>query len=1061
MFRSIRYHSIFLLLWGLVGHCSAQIFREVPASETKITWRHSNGLSDHRYLPETTGAGVALLDYNNDGWMDILFVNSGTAPFYKPSLPLRQTLYRNNHDGTFTDVTVQAGLTADIYGQGVAIGDYDGDGYPDIFIAGYGKCVLYHNNRDGSFTDVTAQSGIAAPKWGTSALWFDYDNDGKLDLFVGEFADYSSLKTCELSEAYGGTTSDQPGQAKHQSYYCSPRVFAPVPSHLYRNLGNGHFEDVSVRTGIASRPGKAWGTVATDINGDGFMDLFVANDTMANFLWMNRGGTKFEESGLAAGVGYSADGMPRSGMGVDAGDIDGDGIPELVVANIDSESTSLYKNIGSEIFQELNLQTGLAQATRMLSGWGLRLFDYDNDGWLDFIQSNGYPDDLVEERNRGVTYREPLLLFHNVNGTKLQNVSDIAGPVFQKSYSARGLTVGDLNNDGYPDVVFTENGGPPHVLMNTAASGNNWLGLDLKPIKSNPAAAGAVIRWSINGRTHSRLKNAGGSFLSSQDPREILGAGKSQVDWVEVQWPAPSHATDRIEKPAMNHYLRIVEGEHPLTNNIHSGLTTWGDGVRLLRVAAEDAGAIWLQAKAAMDQGDFATARKLLRQAVEIDPKDAALWFHLGVSCAELKEDDEAIGALEHARALAPRQADTYFDLGLIYWRKGNISKAKEAYRNGLTLRPKEPSALQNYSLLLMKTGEYQSAIAPLLALKDDPNVGMSSRVALIECYFKTGQQSKVKQETDDIMNRNVAGATEQTKLAAILLQDGDAADAERLLQNSILLDRHQANAHAALGAIYFKAGDMEAALKSFQNAIQLAPDSADYAFGYVRVLLAANRPQQLVSFLKSVEGEFGALPNYQYALGLAYYGEHHYSESATILEKLLASQPPRKDKVAYLLGNSYLALGKLSESENAYRAAIQSNPKDPRYYVSYAEVMRKQGPDKLDEAIAQLKSAQQMDPGDWRIGLQLGLCYESKGQFANAASLIEKAVEAQPELTPAHVALARVYFRLGRKADGERESNLVAELEKKQQEERVRENASDALIDEAQSGGGSSRNSR
>ena len=504
----------------------------------------------------------------------------------------------------------------------------------------------------------------------------------------------------------------------------------------------------------------------------------------------------------------------------------------------------------------------------------------------------------------------------------------------------------------------------------------------------------------------------------------------------------------------MNRYLRIVEDEHPLGKNIHARSTTGGEGARLLRVVADDARAMWLQAKAAMDQGDFAAARKLLRQAVEIDPQDAALWFHLGVSCAELKEDDEAIAAWEHARALAPRQADTYFNLGLLYWRKGDISKAKEAYRMGLTHRPKEPGALENYSLLLMKTGDYKSAIAPLVALKDDPKLGMSSRVALMECYLKTGQSGRVKQETDDIMNGNIAGAAEQTKVAAVLLEDGDTADAERLFQNSILLDRHQAKAHAALGAIYFKAGDIDAALRSFQNAIQLAPDSADYAFGYVRVLLASNRPQQLVSFLKSVEGEFGALPNYQYALALAYYGQHHYLESAAILEKLLESQPPRKDKVSYLLGNSYLALGKLSESESAYRAAIQSNPKDPRYYVSYAEVVRKEAPDKLDEAIAQLKSAQQMDPGDWRIGLQLGLCYESKGQFADAASLIEKAVQAQPELTPAHVALARVYFRLGRRADGERERNSVADLEKKQQEERVRENSSDALIDEAQSGG-------
>jgi len=507
----------------------------------------------------------------------------------------------------------------------------------------------------------------------------------------------------------------------------------------------------------------------------------------------------------------------------------------------------------------------------------------------------------------------------------------------------------------------------------------------------------------------------------------------------------------------MNRYLEILEGGRPLAGARHVESTTGGSGVRLLRVAAQDASAIWGQAKTALDQGHFEEAHRLLREAVRLDPADAALWFHLGVSCAELKQDEEAIAAFEHARALAPRQADTYFDLGLVYWRKGDVNKAKEAYRRGLALRPGEPSALQNYSLLLMKTGDYKGAIAPLLGLKHDPKLGMSSRVALMECYLKTGQPSKAQRETEDIIESNITGAAERTKLAAVLMQDDDPADAERLLQSSLSLDPSQANAHAALGAIYFKAGELDAAVKSFQNAIRLAPGSAGYAFGYVRVLLACNRPQQLVSYLKSVEGTFGNLPNYQYALALAYYGEHHYLESAAILEKLLERQPPRKDKVEYLLGNCYLALGKLRESESTYRAAITSNPKDPRYYVSYAEVIRKEGPDKLDQAIAQLKSAQQMDPGDWRIGLQLGLCYESKGQFEGAAALIEKAVESQPELTPAHVALARIYFRLGRKADGERERNIVADLEKKQQEERVRENSSDALIDEAQSGGGGS----
>jgi len=551
-----------VLLWLLAGTKvdSPPLFREVPPHESGISWVHDNGHSEQRYLPETTGAGVAIFDYNNDGKMDILLVNSGRSSFYNPRAPLHHALYRNNGDGTFTDVTQQAGITADLFGQGVAIGDYDGDGWPDILITGIGKLVLYHNNGNGTFTDVTAASGIQPLKWGTSAVWFDYDNDGKLDLFIGQFADYSEQRLCGLADSYAGGDAANETAAKPQTYYCSPKIFEPLPSRLYRNLGNGKFQDVSQTTGIQARPGKAWGAVATDINGDGYMDLFVANDTMANYLWVNRGGEKFEEIGLEAGVGYSADGMTRAGMGVAAADFDGDGRPDLIVANIDAQTTSLYRNLGNEMFEDINLKTGLATLTRMFSGWGLGFLDYDNGGWPDLILSNGHPDDLVEQRSRGVTYREPILLLRNLCGAKLENVSDSAGEAFHKDYSARGLAIGDLNNDGYADIVFTENGGPPHVLMNNAVSKNHWLGIQLKPKTANPAAVGAVIRWSIGSKVFSRLKNAGGSFLSSNDPREIIGTGKAQIDWVEVQWPRPSHRVDRITAPRMDRYLTVSEG---------------------------------------------------------------------------------------------------------------------------------------------------------------------------------------------------------------------------------------------------------------------------------------------------------------------------------------------------------------------------------------------------------------------------------------------------------------------------------------------------------------------
>ncbi len=540
------------------------LFREVAPKESGVGWVHENARSINRYLPETAGPGVAIFDYNNDGKMDILLLNSGASSFYHAAGQLYHALYRNNGDGTFTDVTQKAGITADLFGMGIAVGDYDGDGWQDIFITGYGKAVLYHNNRDGTFTDVTAQSGLPQPAWGTSAVWFDYDNDGKLDLFVGQFAGYSEKKICQIADSYGGGVggADLP---KAQAYYCNPQFFPPLPSHLFRNLGGGKFEDVSEKVGILSVPGKAWGVVAADVNGDGYTDLFVSNDTMPNFLWMNRQGRKFEEIGLEAGVAYSGDGTPRSGMGVDAGDFDGDGRLDLVVDNMDQQTTSLYRNTGGETFEDIGVPTGLAAATRMFSGWGLSFFDFDNDGWLDLILSHGYPDDMVDDRHRGVTYREPILLMRNLGGQKFENLNSTAGPAFSGMYSARGLAVGDLNNDGYPDIVFAENGGPPHILMNAALAGNHWLGLQLVAKTANPSAVGASIRWSIGGKVMTRTRIAGGSFLSSRDPRELIGAGKAQIDWVEVKWPAPGNDVDRIVAPRMDSYLVIKEGSAPAT----------------------------------------------------------------------------------------------------------------------------------------------------------------------------------------------------------------------------------------------------------------------------------------------------------------------------------------------------------------------------------------------------------------------------------------------------------------------------------------------------------------
>ncbi len=351
------------------------------------------------------------------------------------------------------------------------------------------------------------------------------------------------------------------GVGMDQTFYCIPRIFNPTTSYLFRNDGGGHFTDVSKETGITKSLSKGFGVVATDINMDGFLDLFQANDTVANYLFMNREGKKFEEIGLAAGVGYSEDGAPRSGMGVDAADVDGDGWPDLFVANIDQETFSIYHNNSGDTFDDYNKSSGIADATRLLSGWGVRFFDYDNDGLLDLIIANGHPDDLVDKRSRGVTFKEPLRLFHNDGKGKMVDVSDQSGDVFLEKHSARGLATGDLNNDGYPDVVVGVNGDAPLLLYNNGESKHNWIGLQLEGKTANPAATGAIIKWSVNGVVRSALKAAGGSFMSTHDPREIIGLGVAErVDWLEIRWPKPSTRVDRFSNLSVNRYHVIQEG---------------------------------------------------------------------------------------------------------------------------------------------------------------------------------------------------------------------------------------------------------------------------------------------------------------------------------------------------------------------------------------------------------------------------------------------------------------------------------------------------------------------
>jgi enediyne biosynthesis protein E4 len=501
-----------------------------------------------KYLIETMPGGVALLDYNNDGLLDIFLVNGGrianrrgqAGDFDRHDPQYWNRLYRQNRDGSFTDVTRQAGLANagdGNYGMGVAVGDYDNDGYSDIYVTNFGKNLLYHNNGDGTFTDVTAKAGVAAGGWSASAGFFDYDNDGKLDLFVTRYLDWDTKR------------SKPCGVVVRQ--YCPPGEFPSVTNILYHNRGDGTFEDVSVKSGIAAKKGNGLGLAFADYDGDGFTDIFLANDVVEQFLFHNNGNGTFTERGLDAGVALTADGKKLSGMGVVFQDYDNDGQPDIVVTELPHQLQTVFHNDGRGVFSDRSLQAGFGVLSGVTSGWGVGLEDFDNDGWKDVFIAQSHVMDNVEKLDSSLHYLEPPLLALNHNGRFEQADAGSATPI-----AGRGAAFGDLNNDGWIDTVISVLGGHPQVLVNNGGN-RHWLTITLRGTHSNRDGFGARVQ--VNGQT--RFATASGSYLSSNDKRLHFGLGSAETARVDVTWPSGIHQT--LSNIRGDQFIEIREPAQP------------------------------------------------------------------------------------------------------------------------------------------------------------------------------------------------------------------------------------------------------------------------------------------------------------------------------------------------------------------------------------------------------------------------------------------------------------------------------------------------------------------
>jgi hypothetical protein len=495
------------------------------AREAGITFKHENGASKEKLMPETFGAGVAWIDFDNDGLPDLFFSNGADLAHGKPSPG--NVLYHNLGNGKFEDVTKKAGVAGNgMFATGVTVGDYDNDGFLDIFVSGYNSRQLFHNNGDGTFTDVTAKAGVAGGGWSSSAAWVDYDRDGYLDLFVARYLEYDVKNA-----PYCGY--------KQEGYrtYCDPQQFDGVPDQLFHNNHDGTFTDVSVKAGIANRAGKGLGVVVGDIDLDGWPDIFVTNDGVRNFLYRNKGDGTFQDITYTAGTGFDMNGKAMAGMGTEIADFDGDGLPDIFLTAFSREYNTLYRNLGKLQFEDVTLKAGL-QSGFLTLAFGTKLFDFDNDGRLDIFCTNGHVTDNVELYDPQLSYKQSDLLYQNIGGGRFKDVSAESGPAFRIKHVGRGAAVADFDNDGDLDIVIADCGGPALLYRNDGGNRNHWLAIKARGRESNRFGLGSKVRVTAGGVTQYREINPSGSYLSTSDMRLYIGLGKETiVQRLEIEWP--------------------------------------------------------------------------------------------------------------------------------------------------------------------------------------------------------------------------------------------------------------------------------------------------------------------------------------------------------------------------------------------------------------------------------------------------------------------------------------------------------------------------------------------